>query len=391
MRGHIKQRSEGSWSIILELDKTPDGKRHQKWITFKGSHKQAETKLTELLRQRDIGNYVNTDDNITVRSFLTRWLAEYARINLSPRGYERYESICRVHLIPAIGKIPLTKLRSEHLQKLYTEKLESGLSPRTVKYIHVITHKALVTALKWNLINRNIADNVDTPKPNQSEMQIWNEEEMSQFLEAAKDTEYYALFYAALFTGARRSELLALRWKDIDLILGQIYINRGLHHLNNGEYVFSQPKTARSRRTIALSPSAIGVLSKYYDTRCMDAAMLNKKVTDDTLIFSDIVTGKPYRPNTISRAWTNLAIKTGIKTIRFHDARHTHASLMLKQGIHPRIVMERLGHSTISVTLDIYSHVVPGMQELAAQRFDDAFNFNHNRESNIPVSKPLAK
>jgi len=168
----------------------------------------------------------------------------------------------------------------------------------------------------------------------------------------------------------RRSELLALRWQDVDFILGQIYVNRGLHHLRTGKYIFTQPKTARSRRTIALPPSAIMVLQEYYDKKKMDAAMLDLPLTDDALVFSTYE-GKPLRPNTVSRAWGTLAARASVKVIRFHDARHTHATLMLKQGIHPKIVQERRGHASIQMTLDTYSHVAPGLQEAAAQRFDD--------------------
>ena len=188
--------------------------------------------------------------------------------------------------------------------------------------------------------------------------------------EAAKDTPYYEIFYLALFTGMRRSELLGLRWQDINLILSQISVSRALHHLQDNSYVFTQPKSARSRRTIALSPSAVMMLQRYYDKKQMDNAMLNLPFADDTLVFSTW-NGKPLRPDTITQAWQNIAAQSSIKVIRLHDARHTHASLMLKQGIHPKIVQERLGHSSIQITLDTYSHVAPGLQEAAAQRFDE--------------------
>jgi len=169
----------------------------------------------------------------------------------------------------------------------------------------------------------------------------------------------------------RRSELLALRWQDVDFIYSQIYVNRSLHHLKDGSYVFTQPKSAKSRRTIALPPSAILTLKEHRDNAAMDRAMLEVPLTDNDLVFSTIE-GKPLRPNTITLAWQTTAAKAGVKVIRLHDARHTHASLMLKQGIHPKIVQERLGHATIAVTLDTYSHVAPGLQEAAAMRFDEA-------------------
>jgi integrase len=247
--------------------------------------------------------------------------------------------------------------------------VHAAASPLSIRYHHTVLHKALATALEWGLVVRNVADGVDVPQSYPGEMRTWDEDEMGKFLEAAKSTQYYPLFYTALFTGMRRSELLALRWQDIDFIYSQIYVSRGMHQLKDNSYIFTQPKTKKSRRTIALPPSAFLVLESYHKTKEVEAAMLGTELKDIDLVFSAL--GKPLRPNTVSRAWANLAAKTGVKVIRLHDARHTHASLMLKQGIHPKVVQERLGHSSISVTLDTYSHVAPGLQEAAAKRFDE--------------------
>ena len=231
-------------------------------------------------------------------------------------------------------------------------------------------HIALRMAVKWGLINRNVADGVDPPRIKKTDMKTWDEHEVHILLDNAKDSPYYALFYIALYTGMRRSELLALRWKDIDFIYSQIYVNRSLHHLKDGRYVFTAPKSERSRRTIALPPSAFLVLSEYRKQKETEALMIETQIKDSDLVFCNI-DGTPWRPNTITRTWSIMAAKTGVSVIRLHDARPTHASLMLKQGIHPKVVQERLGHSSITMTLDIYSHVAPGLQEAAAKRFDD--------------------
>ena len=311
----------------------------------------------------------------TLAEYLQRWLQEYAKPNLSPRGYERYESLARVHLIPRLGNIPLVQLTSEQLQKHYTLKASEGLSPRSIRYHHVVLHKALETAVKWGLLARNVSDGVDLPHARQTEMQTWDEYEVTRFLEAARDTRYYALFHTALFTGMRRSELLALQWRDIDF--HQISVNRSLHQLRDGSYVFTQPKSVKSRRTIALSPSSVLTLSEHKEEQAGIRAMLGLPMRDDDLVFATH-DGKPLRPNTVSRAWTALAAHAGLKVIRLHDARHTHASLMLKQGVHPKIVQERLGHSSIQVTLDTYSHVAPGLQEAAAESFDRLVSPRYN-------------
>jgi len=372
MRGHITKRSKDSYSIVLSLGNDPaTGKRQRQWVTVKGTKKDAEKRLAELLHQIDTAIYMKPS-KATIADYLQGWLTDYAKPNLSPRSFERYESIVRVHLIPEIGKIPMTQLRPSHLQKLHTAKLNEGLNPRTVRYHHIVLHKALQMALKWGLISRNPADSIEIPKSRHTEMQTWSEAEIIHFLKSAKDSQYYALFYTALFTGMRRSELLALRWKDIDFIYGQIYVNRSLHHLKDGSYVFTQPKSIKSRRTIALPPSAFLILNEHREAKEAERLMLGKLLTDDDLVFSTLE-GRPLRPNTITRAWSMQAARCGVKVIRFHDARHTHASLMLKQGIHPKIVQERLGHASIAITLDTYSHVTPGLQESAAKHFDTAF------------------
>lgn len=273
--------------------------------------------------------------------------------------------------------LPVTQLKPEHIQRHYTSILSKGLSASTVRYHYAVTHKALRTAMKWQPLKHNPADSVDVPRPRHNEMQTWDEYEVRRFLEAAKASPYYALFQTALFTGMRRSELLGLQWRDIDV--QQIHVDRSLHHLKDGSYVFTEPKSAKSRRTIALSPSSVLALAEHKERQEGIRAMIGIPLAQDDLVFST-PEGKPLRPNTVTRAWTMLAVKAGVKPIRLHDARHTHATLMLKQGVHPKIVQERLGHSTIEMTLDVYSHVTPGLQEAAAENFDRLFNPERENE-----------
>lgn len=370
MRGHIAKRAKDSYSIVVSLGYDPvTGKRKRQWISVKGTKKDAEKRLVELIHQVDTGVFMKPSKT-SVADYLQKWLADYAKPNLSPRGFERYEGIVIRHFIPAFGNIALTQLRSEHLQKHCTAKLNDGLKARTVRYHHAVIHKALETAVKWGMLSRNIADGVDVPRARRTEMQTWDENEVARFLEVAKSSHYYTLFYTALFTGMRRSELLGLCWQDVDFIFSQLCVSRGLHQLKDGSYVFEQTKSAKSRRKIALSPSAILLLKQHKERQTAERLILGLTLKDDDLVFST-PEGKPLRPNTVTRAWEVLATRSGIKVIRLHDARHTHASLMLKQGIHPKIVQERLGHASIEMTLDTYSHVAPGLQEAAALRFDE--------------------
>jgi integrase len=392
MRGHIIKRYEGSYSVVVNLGRDPvTGKRKQQWVSVKGTKKEAEKKLAELLHQMDTGSFVKPG-KINLGEFLQKWLRDYVFPSLSPRTAEGYESIVNRHLILKLGNVPLHLLRPEHLQKYYAETLNSGrcgggrLSAQTIRHHHTAMHKALQTAVEWGLIARNVADAARLPRTTQTEMRIWDEEEITRFLEAARETPYYALFYTALFTGMRRSELLALRWHDIDFILSRIYVNRSIHQIKDNSYVFRSPKTAKGRRTIAMPPSAILVLHDHHEKQRMDRDLLGIQLSDEDLVFSQ-PDGRPLRPDTITRAWPTLAARAGVKVIRLHDARHSHASLLLKQGVHPKIVQERLGHSTIAVTLDTYSHVSPGLQEAAAKRFDDAFTSLYNKRDNQAVEK----
>jgi integrase len=393
MRGHIVKRYKNSYTVVLNLGIDPTtGKRKQQWISVKGTKKEAEKRLAELLHQLDTGTFMKPSKT-TLAEFFERWLKDYVWPNLAPRTAEGYESIIRQHLIPQLGNITLTQLKPEHLQKYYSDMLRSGhcksasnLSAQTVRHHHTALHKALQTAVEWGLLSRNVADAVRPPRAERPEMHTWDEDDITRFLEATKNTPYYALFYTALFTGMRRSELLALRWQDIDFILSQVYVSRSLHQLRDGSFVFRSPKTANGRRTVALPPSAILALNEHKEKQKLERAMLGIPLKDDDLVFSHL-DGKPISPNTITRAWTTLATRAGLKVIRLHDARHTHASIMLKQGIHPKIVQERLGHSSIAITLDTYSHVSPGLQEAAAKRFDDAFNTRYNKRENQAVEK----
>ena len=376
MRGHIVKRGKDSYSIAISTGKdATTGKYKYQWITVRGTKKDAEKKLAEVLHQLDYGTFIKPG-KITLAEYLERWLRDYVWPNLAPRTAEGYEHIIRRHIIPSLGSMTLTQLKPEHLQMYYSEKLsggrcdgKGGLSPKTVRHHHVTLHDALEHAVKMGLLNRNVGDAVSPPRCQRSQWQTLSELDISTFLEAAKGTPYYVLFYLALFTGMRRSELLALRWCDVDLLLCQAHITRTLHHLRTGEIVIRVPKSTKGRRMVSLSPSTALLLQEHRDKQEAQGAMLGVPLKDDDLVFSDLE-GKPLLPDTVTHAWVKLVRRTGLKGIRLHDARHTHASLMLKQGVHPKIVQERLGHASIQITLNTYSHIAPGLQQAAAEGFD---------------------
>jgi len=381
-RGHIKKRANGTYTIYISVSDPVTGKRKQMTEVVHGNKKDADKRLTELLHQRDTGTIMKPGKT-PLGEFLKRWLTEYAEPNLAPRSIDRYRGIINKYLIPDLGSLRLTQLKPEHLQKHYHEKLSDGLSAGTVRYHHAVIHKALQTAVKWGLSNRNIADAVDPPRKQRKEMETWSEDEVKQFLTSAENTTYYALFSTNLFTGMRRSELLALRWKDVDFIYSRIYINRGLHQRSDGTYVFTDTKSEKSRRAIDIYGFIYRVLKEHKAAQELRAIICGKILSEDDLVFLK-VDGHPLRPNTVTRAWGVLAKQCGLKVIRFHDARHTHASLLLKQSVHPKVVQERLGHSSIQITLDTYSHLAEGLQEAAAKAFDQLVS---PERKNVEVEK----
>lgn len=391
MRGTIIARGN-SYRIKVPLGKDPaTGKYTAYFETVRGGKALAEKRLRQLLTELDNGTFVKPGKT-TVADYFESWLRDVAFPNMTPLTFEGYEYCVRKHIIPALGYLPIVDLKPQHLQRLYSDVLtssgnKSGLSTRTVQYIHNTLHRALQNAIRIGVVARNVADAVEAPKVRPHEMRVMSEADIQIFLEHAQATPYYALFYLILFTGLRRSEALALRWCDCDLVLGQINVNQSVHKLWYGAYkgrtIFKTPKSKKGRRMISLSPSTAIVLREYRQAREEMLNELGVPIDETDLVFCH-VDGSPFLPDTITHAWMTLARRVGLKGISLHSARHTHATLMLKQGIHPKIVQERLGHASVQITLDTYSHVAPGLQEAAAARFDEIVLPKQSIEELVP-------
>jgi integrase len=377
MKGSIRQRSKGSWEVCIDIGRDPaTGKRLRHFESIQGTKKDAQRRLHELLHTLEQGAYVRPS-RLTVAQFLEEWLRDYARPNTAPRTCERYEEIVRVHLIPALGSFPLLALQPHHIQKYYTQALESGrrdgkggLSARTVHHHHRVLFEALRYGVKHEILVRNVTEAVDPPRPKNKKLAVLGAREVQLILDTVKDTPYYVIFFTKAYTGVRRSELCGLRWCDIDLEKSTISVVQTLHQLRGGEYIFRETKSKCGRRQIALSPSLAILLWEYRLKQEHAQRLLGKTLAHTDLVFSH-PNGKPIRPNSITRAFQTIARSVGLEGARLHDLRHAHATILLQQGVHPKIVQERLGHSTVATTLDIYSHVLPGLQEAAAQRFDE--------------------
>jgi len=395
MRGHIRQRSKGSWSVVIDVGRDPrTGKRRQQWYTVKGTKKDAERELREKLRSLETGAYVKPEKT-SVGEYLRHWVDGYAMMHTSPRTAEGYQAIVNRYLIPALGGISLCELQPRHLEKYYADALshgrldgKGGLSARTVLHQHRVLSQALKHAVKQGVLVRNVAEVVVAPRPGRNQMATLPAADVPSFLDAARKTPYYVLFYTALYTGMRRGELLGLRWCDIDLGKATISVVQTLCRLSGGRFVIKEPKSPHSRRSVALSPSVAELLRRHHTEQEAQKILLGKALAGDDLVFT-YPDGSPLDPSTLTHAFGKLIKKAGLPHIRFHDLRHTHATLMLKGGVHPKIVSERLGHASIGITLDTYSHVVPGLQEAAALRFDALIR--SEVEETEDVSKMLAK
>jgi integrase len=362
----IIQRGD-SYRVFVSYKDTDGHRRHATGTAH--SITEAKKLKTQLQTRADTRTLTQPKGNLA--EYLNRWCKDYAN-NLSPTTLTGYQSIIRYHITPAIGSLPLRNLSPEHLQRYYTDKIKTGLSTTTVRHHHTMLHRALKQAVQWGLLSRNPADMVTPPRNRRNEMHTLNESQVTTILNKAPDT-YHCLFYLALQTGLRRGELLAIRWSDVNLDMAEMSISRSAFQMPGGKVEFKTVKTARSRRMIALSPQTCVALRHYLDNQMEIRARLGIPFKNDALVFSHL-DGSPLKGNSVWAAWHKMLITMGITGIRFHDIRHTMATAMLQAGVHPKIVQERLGHASISTTLDIYSHVSPGLQQAAATKLDSIFS-----------------
>ncbi|NPV44790.1 MAG: site-specific integrase, partial [Firmicutes bacterium] len=313
------------------------------------------------------GGYIEPS-KITFGEWLDKWLVEYKKGQIKPTTYESYEVIINAHIKPALGNIPLAKLQPHMLQAFYNDRLESGLSTRRVHYCHTIIHQALKQSVKEGLLPRNPAEATSPPAIKNKQMRPLTEEELLKFLDVAKDDRLYAAYVVAATTGLRRGELLGLCWDCVDLEQGIITVKRQLILLKKKGLILEETtKTKSGKRTIVLPDDTVKELKAHRKRQAQEKLLLGEAYEDHNLVFCT-EKGTPLDPRNFTRHFKRLLKKAGLPTdIRLHDLRHTYATLLLKRGVPAKIVQELLGHSTITITLDLYSHVTLEMQKLAAE------------------------
>ncbi len=328
------------------------------------TRKEVQDKLRALLADVDKGILPPTE-RLSVAQFLERWLADVVKPGVRSATYREYKNTVERHAVPALGFLKITQLQPGHLQKLYASMLECGLSPKTVRNVHGCLHAALEQAVKWNLVPRNVAAIAEPPRSRRHEIETLTTEQVKTLFQAIQGNRWEALLTLAVATAMRQSELLGLRWSDVDLDTARVHVRRQLDR----DGTFSEPKTAKGRRTIDLPTSIVAVMRQHRTRQLEERLLMGSDWEDNHLVFCTHA-GRPLGHRNVIREYTKLLQSAGIPHVQFHALRHTGATLLLLQGVNPKVVQERLGHSQISVTLDIYSHVVPSLGREAADRLD---------------------
>jgi integrase len=305
--------------------------------------------------------------------YLGRWLTDSVRDTVRPTTFERYEQMVRLHIRPVLGQLKLKNLTSTHVRGLYRQKLDAGLAPRIVQYIHVTLHKALEQAIADGLVPRNATEAVKPPQVRREEMRPLTAEQVRILFGAAKGARLEALYILAVTTGLRQGELLGLKWDDVDLEASTLRVRRTLTTAKGGPQL-TAPKTKGSRRTVKLTQNAVQALRSHLERQLDEIDRAGSLWRENGLIFAS-ESGDPLdRRNVTTHRFKPLLERAGLPQIRFHDLRHTCATLLLTKNVNPKIVSEMLGHASIAITLDTYSHVLPTMQDSAAKAMEDALS-----------------
>ena len=360
--GSITLHAGGLWQARITLE----GGRRKAY--YGKTRQEAAAKLTAALRDHDRGLPI-VGEKQTLQQYLTHWL-EVVRPRLRPRSFTRYEEVIRLHVIPMLGRTSLAKLSALQLQQLYSAKLAEGQAPASVARLHAVIRRALNEAMRLDLISRNPATLVTAPRAQRTEQQVLTPEQVHVLLNAAEGHPLQAFFTLLLMTGMRRGEGLALHWADVHLDEGYADVKYTLEYSKGGTYTFAPPKTERSRRRVPLNATAISALRRHRAQQLQQRLAMGEAWCDEDLVFTNTI-GRPLRGNHIlQRQFAPLLKQAGLPAIRLHDLRHSTASLLAHQGVHVTTVSRLLGHSSTSMTLDIYSHVFPDAQRDATAALD---------------------
>lgn len=368
--GTIRQRKDGRWEAMYSF--RDERGNLQRRSLYAKTQREVREKLTTAIAALDRGQPPLTDRQ-TVAQFLDRWLADVVKPSVRPKTYESYRQIVRLYLAPTLGQHRLAKLTPQHVQSLMNEQLTAGRAPRTVLYMRAVLRRALGQALKWGLVARNVATLVDPPRSQRHDIRPLTPEQAGQFLTAARGDRLEALYAVAVSVGLRQGEILGLRWEDVDLDAGVLRVRVALQRLD-GKPQLVEPKTRQSRRTLPL-PAVVVRQLHAHRTRQREERLLAGERWQGAgwgLVFTNTL-GGPLEPRNLTTRYKALLARAGLPNIRFHDLRHSCASLLLAQGVPMRLIMDILGHSQIGLTMNTYAHIFPELQRQAADAMDRLF------------------
>jgi integrase len=366
------RRDKGSGSAPRQL---PDGsfqarytdpRTHKRYSVYGRSPKEAAKARDDALAE--VAKGMTPGDRQTVEQFMTRWLLDVARLSLRPRSYERYAGLTNRYLIPELGKKKLSRLSAQDIASLYADRMDAGASPASVHYLHAVLHSALEQAVAWRLIAVNPSSKIKKPRKTKTEIRPFTPQQVQALTAGIAGKESEVLIVVALRTGMRLGELAGLRWSDLDEAGAVLHVRRELYR-HKGRWMVDEPKTAKMRG-IAVTAATAAMLRGYRLARAEALLRIGHRLTDDDLIF----TGPDGQPldweHFTERRFRPLLASLGLPARRFHDIRHTYATLMLAAGVNAKVVSEALGHTTVEMTLNTYSHVLPTMQADAARALE---------------------
>jgi integrase len=361
--GTIVKRADGRWAAAIIFDGY-----QRKWVYGK-TRRDVSDRLRKIRSDVAEGRPV-MNERLTMAEYLNRWLYEVAKQRTRPMTWRGYEHLVRLHILPTLGRVRLAKLTPQHVHSLVSQKVREGrLSPRTIQYMHSVLRAALNQAVRWRMVHYNAAAMVSTPRVTRREVLALTPANARLLLDAARGDRLEALYSVALALGLRQGEALGLKWADIDFDTGALRVRRASQRVPHQGTQLVDTKTERSRRTLVMPPIVINALYAHRGRQAVERLAAGERWVDLDLVFPSERGTLADGPN-VTHRFHKLLKRAGLPAMRFHDLRHACASLLLVQGVHPRVVMETLGHSQISLTMNTYSHVLPALQREAADQME---------------------
>lgn len=375
--GHIRKRayqSGVSWQLIIENGVDSKGERIRIYKSVKGTKKEAQKIMTKMINELNNGSYIE-ESKMTVGEFLNDWMEVYIIPNLSPTTIVGYKANVYGHIVPHLGHIKIQKLNGNDIQAFYNKlskednpRTKKPLSGRTIEHIHANLSSALKQATRLGITEKNPADVVTLPKVKNYKAVVYDEEGVKELLRHIKGTDIELPVVLGAGLGLRRGEVLGLKWSSIDFASKKMNIESSLVYVNT-EFIFKAPKSESGERVLIMPDSLIAILKRHRKEQNINRLALGKEYIDHDLVYCQ-ADGRPFIPSSFSQKFTAFLKKAGLKKIRFHDLRHTHASLLLKYGVSAKVASRRLGHSTIGITMDLYSHVYHEVEVEATEKIE---------------------